>query len=371
MKKSVWIIFLSILALLLCLSAFAETPAVFVCDGGEGDGSSAQSPLGSFAAAVEAVKTTGGAVVVCGPYTVSSGFSAPANTAPITVTSVYDGVDFSESAGAYLALGANLGMNGTTVFENMAIVCTKNYSAILGFGNDLTLGEGLDCRRADGITTYPSVLGGATKALSDKNASLTFESGKWQRVRGGSNTGTNQNFNITFTVEGGEFFERVILASCSTGVGLSHSGNVTAKILGGTFRRGLSLTAPVGDEDTFSGDCDLTLSGGEIYADISASATGRGILNGRFYVNVENLDAVHLCEIVGAEALDGNMLSVYDGGARDLDAAQTGTISMTNPLRSSSADPWVFYYDGYYYYTATGGTRLGLLRTKNIADLSY
>lgn len=42
----------------------------------------------------------------------------------------------------------------------------------------------------------------------------------------------------------------------------------------------------------------------------------------------------------------------------------------TNPLLPSGADPFSFYKDGYYYYTHTLGNRIGLWKTKNIADLA-
>jgi GH43 family beta-xylosidase len=41
----------------------------------------------------------------------------------------------------------------------------------------------------------------------------------------------------------------------------------------------------------------------------------------------------------------------------------------TNPLLPSGADPYSFYRDGYYYYTHTLGNRIGLWKTKNLADL--
>ena len=370
MKKLFMILSLSVLAILFCLSAFAAEQTVYVCDGGSGSGASASSPLGSLSEAIDQIKSTGGSVVICGPYTLSSAFTAPVSAQTVTLTSVADDVDYAQTAGAYFSLGANYFAGGKTVFENMTIVCAKNYTGIFGCGNDLRLGAGLDCRMADGITTYPSVLGGTNKALSGKNASLTFESGKWQRVRGGSSAGANTDYHVKFTVNGGEFYERALLASGGTGAGISHNGNITAKILGGVFRRGLSLTAFVGGSDAYTGDCDLTIGeDAEIYGTVSVSSTGSGVFNGRFYVNVENADALHLCEIVGAEALEGGMLSVYDGGARDLSAAESGELSMQNPLRSNGADPWVFYYDGYFYYTATGSTRIGLLRARNLADL--
>jgi GH43 family beta-xylosidase len=40
-----------------------------------------------------------------------------------------------------------------------------------------------------------------------------------------------------------------------------------------------------------------------------------------------------------------------------------------NPLLPGGADPWIFYHDGYYYYTNTLGDRLGLWKTTDITKL--
>lgn len=43
--------------------------------------------------------------------------------------------------------------------------------------------------------------------------------------------------------------------------------------------------------------------------------------------------------------------------------------TFANPLLPSGADPYSFYKDGYYYYTNSLGNRIGLWKTKNLADL--
>jgi len=46
-----------------------------------------------------------------------------------------------------------------------------------------------------------------------------------------------------------------------------------------------------------------------------------------------------------------------------------GENTFTNPLKESGADPWVFYHEGFYYYTNTSGRRIGVWRTKDITEL--
>jgi GH43 family beta-xylosidase len=45
----------------------------------------------------------------------------------------------------------------------------------------------------------------------------------------------------------------------------------------------------------------------------------------------------------------------------------TGTF--TNPLLPSGADPWIFYDNGFYYYTNTLQDRIGIWRTRDITQL--
>jgi GH43 family beta-xylosidase len=46
-----------------------------------------------------------------------------------------------------------------------------------------------------------------------------------------------------------------------------------------------------------------------------------------------------------------------------------GKDTFTNPLKESGADPWIFYHEGFYYYTNTLSRRIGIWRTKDITEL--
>src|SRR3954454_856646 len=47
------------------------------------------------------------------------------------------------------------------------------------------------------------------------------------------------------------------------------------------------------------------------------------------------------------------------------------TATFANPLLPSGADPYSFYKDGYYYYTNSLGNKIGLWKTKNLADIQH
>ena len=76
--KKLHFIFLLILCALLTVSAFAADTVVFVASGGEGDGTSAESPLGSLSDAVTVLKDTGGTVVITNDYKITAATDLPA-----------------------------------------------------------------------------------------------------------------------------------------------------------------------------------------------------------------------------------------------------------------------------------------------------
>ena len=129
--KKLHFIFLLILCALLTVSAFAADTVVFVASGGEGDGTSAESPLGSLSDAVTVLKDTGGTVVITNDYKITAATDLPAYGGTVTITSLYDGVDYRESGAAlhYTAV-ARLAFGGATVLDNLTINA-ENYMGIL------------------------------------------------------------------------------------------------------------------------------------------------------------------------------------------------------------------------------------------------
>ncbi|MBQ9428632.1 MAG: hypothetical protein IJU41_03700, partial [Clostridia bacterium] len=78
---------------LLCFILFGHSVladggvTVYVSGGGTGDGSSAGSPCGSIAAAVEKLGGAGGRIVLVGDTTIGAKTQIPAQSGPLTITS--------------------------------------------------------------------------------------------------------------------------------------------------------------------------------------------------------------------------------------------------------------------------------------------
>ena len=141
------------------LGAAEESAAVFVNEtlSENGDGT-ADSPYNTFAAAVSAIKSTGGTIVVCGQTKLAS--DAFKNVATdITVTSKYGGSDYRGAlegdaengyalTGAYLycvfssPIEAGTG-TGAITFENVNYRAAAQYAAFNFGGRRFTLGDGV------------------------------------------------------------------------------------------------------------------------------------------------------------------------------------------------------------------------------------
>ena len=345
----------------------------YLADSGSSNGTSFTAAGNSMA---EAYKTlaNGGTLVVCGPYTIGEAFINQYNTGKITITSVYDGVDYRKTNDAKLIFKANYYCGGETEFNNINLVNQKSYGGIYANVNKLVIGTGVSCSYVASVTTtYPSIQGGTnldieiTEAEKAQTADVTINSGTWQRVRGGSASGGYNEFDINLTVNGGDFRERLTLASANT-----HTGNVNATINGGTFIGGIYATTMEKADQTVDGNITLTINGGTPYGTVAAALNNVGTLKGSYTLVLNGGDLGHITDIDGTAALSNCTMTstLRTGDGVSLDAKVTGTMSFQNPIRSNGADPWLFFHDGNYYYIATASSALYLYKAANIGDLA-
>ena len=339
---------------------------VYLAGGGTGNGTAPSVPLGSLADAYAALPN-GGVIVLCGEYTLSEAFINVTNTSKITITSVYGDTDYAKTNGAKLRFQANFYCGGETEFHDITLVCAKNYGALYGNGYTFTLGDNIVSERYTGINTYLSVMGGGASSVIRSETDLTINSGKWQRVRGGNAASSIRTLGVNMTVNGGEFFERLTLGGAA-----SHIGDINVTINGGIFYAGVFASTLDTDRLSLNSNVVLTVNGGTFYGTIAAASTTLGTYSGSYSVYINGGDFAHVTDLTGTSKLNGGMTSaLYPASNIDLEANETGTLSFTNPIRSNGADPWLFFYEGNYYYIATGSTQLTLFKAANIADLQY
>lgn len=340
---------------------------VYLKSGSAGNGRSPESAVGDLN---EAIKLLGGAgkVVVCGEYKMTKTTKIDEHTYPVIITSMGTGVDY-RADGAVISFEAGLLLGGETTIENLNFIAPKSGVVLYAMAHKLVIGEGVDTELSDGNTSYIGIVGGRNDNLLNKKTDVTVNSGTWGALRAGSNA-TNlyeSEVDINLTVNGGTFTKYVALASR----GKNSDGKITATINGGTFYQSIYA---VYEEDSkqYAADYDVTLelNGGNFYQMIAPACSFTTKLEGAYTVRLNGGNYAHLTDMLGTELFGGKMTSSIKV-APSANASQqvTGTDTFTNPVRGSGPDPWVFYYDGHYYYTHTTGKKIVLMKVQNISEI--
>lgn len=231
----------------------AEGNVVFVSGRGRktNDGKTPETPVDTLGLAVAMLRETGGTVVVCAPLTVKASFLAECD-APVTVTSVYDGVDYRETKRAYMTIKAGIVLFSDLAFENVDFKVEVNGQAITAQYNNLTIGEGVNC-----TGDYDLAINGGYRIACDalepddvscyNDFTLSVASGRWALLRGGNMRGTAKSpigtikhpeekstCFVTVKISGGEFTDTGVNATSAIGMN-DCEGFVEFEISGGTF----------------------------------------------------------------------------------------------------------------------------------------
>lgn len=265
---------------------------MYIADGGEGDGSSPQSPLKAkivydydenkvqryyentaLYQAVDKLKETGGTVVICGEVSIGieesygsekneRDFIFPENgTNAIKITSSYGGVDYSATNNARLVIEspAHIQMMGESIWENIEI-CTKGTGRVIACGNYTTVfGEGIKCTTdgnkkasAANATYFINIAGSGryeSPASSEsvsasknapKNTNLTIMSGTYGKVVGGLwGVYLSRNYYVfegdsNITISGDATILGGVIGGCNANNSYQ-TGNANITINGGTI----------------------------------------------------------------------------------------------------------------------------------------
>lgn len=339
---------------------------VYLAGGAVGDGSSSSNALGDLNAAIAALGDEDGTIVISGTYTIDSVYTVRTHKNKITITS-YDRIADYRESGAALVLASNVNLGGETVFEDLNINAAAT-SVIYAKGNPFTVGEGVVTKLTNSNSTYPGIVGGHNNLLSSKETRVTVKSGDWSSFRGGYNSTRliTEGLVHYIDISGGIFHSYVALASRG-----NTSGKVVANISGGTFLAGVFA---IYEEDSagydLNFDITLNITGGDFQAAIAPAKSLNTKLHGSYTVNLDGGEFMHLTDLRGTEDFDGDMTSALNIGDNiDINEKEEGTTSFQNPIRYNNADPNLLYYNGFYYYTCTGSTTIGIIKAANMADI--
>ncbi len=299
-----------LVALLCTMLVFAVNAAdVYVNDGGEGDGKTAEAPMGNLEDAIASIAKEGGKVIIVDTYSHEGEFSEPEHEAPITVT-----------GGEFIFTGAKNRwyLNGETTFENVTITAadpTKGAVIVAQF-NPIVMGEGvtvpektylLGGHQLDGMGKDTETLMAEKGWPLDKDSYVTVKSGVYHVVSGYSRGASTALYKGTshLNIEGGTI-NMLLGGSCNGSAGHNAELNIT----GGE----ITTLMTAGDSTRrLNGDCVVNISGGSIAVLDICNIMGVGT------VNISGGTVGQAAKRVSADAqymVDGTVtLNILDGAS--------------------------------------------------------
>ncbi len=308
--KRMAIVLLGLVLFMIPHSVNASDNIVYVSDGGSDSniGNRDDNALKTLEAAYKKLGGDG-TVVVCGELTVDKFF--PLSDKTVTVTSVYGGVDYRQN-GAQLSFSSDFALRGDTVFKDIVFYQKGGNYVISCFGNDVTFGEGITCRKLGGAD--PTIVGGmniTSNTVSYSSAcfydyTIRVDSGQWSNIIGSNRRTASEQVigetgNVKVIINGGTFSASgganvtdagvIAVGSCA-----SQNGDYYLEINDGRFACSIFGIAYVGGNKTetlahYNGNVSVKINGG--------------------YFNGSAIDAV---QNAASSYIDGNYLLEINGG---------------------------------------------------------
>lgn len=355
---------LALTASLLALTVGAADVQIFVADGGTGNGMSAQSPLGSLSAAIDALDGRGGEIVLASDTTVSAKTTVPEQSGDLT---------FSAVNGAKLLLKQRFQLakntNDNTVTFDLPVDVTGNYAVFMFGGfNNVVFGENFSVAKSGGSSAALDFFGGVHAGEVETNAdcitelpySITVNGGDFAIFNGGSFRTSGTNFvgaiaaPITVTVNGGIFGTAGsydIDSNNQMYYGFSVSGDAiladdaTLNITGGIFnvpvfmqgrRRNIAqngsrystLTASDKKYYAIDGDLTLNISGGSFNGGLISAyqqqVSHAQVVRGNFDVTVTGTPTFAAGTVVDATAV-----KAYPGESKSATLSYPTALDLT------------------------------------------
>ncbi|GAB1416139.1 hypothetical protein MASR2M117_15450 [Paludibacter sp.] len=262
-------LFTTIILTAFCSVLLAQN-TVFLKNGGAGDGTSADAPVGTLASAYTALGDAGGTIVICDNYELTANFVEPAHTGLVTITQVHNSVDYrgdTETKKTFYitSSGKRFVLNGPTKFENINIKgfgTTSSFILFIANYYPITMGEGIHCEGFlyTELARSTSILGGyqkdqGTPIATDLDSHITIQSGKFLLV------GFNRSITTTYTgtahidISGGEIV--TLYGGSAAGTG----GSLDLNISGGVFSGPVYASNFGGN--MAAGSVNVVISGGD------------------------------------------------------------------------------------------------------------
>lgn len=243
-----------------------------------------------------------------------------------------------------------------TTLDNVTVKGEGDTSVIVCDGYSLTVGKNVTVEGKVAIAVA------ATPGDKPLDASLTLQSGGWGDIYCAYHRGESaMQDKVSFTLDGAIVGRVFAFGSCKH---TSPDAQVALMLKSGRVCSGIVGSAITDSALECVGRAEINFEGAEIVGDVRPTlfCNECGIT---WHVNVRAGSLGRLSELSGKGAAASQI--TFD--SFDPEAEAEGEIEFKNPIRRGP-DPWITYWEGYYYYTATmGAERLLVWKAPNLTDL--
>lgn len=335
-------------------------PTVVYVDGGAiagGDGSTPETAVQTLAEAALLLRD-GGTIVVSGDVAVDTAQTLLSD-GDLVITSVYGGVDYTDTAA--VRVGADILLGAPTTFCDIVLdkVLDGNLF-IVANGFPLVIGENVFCRN-NLATNYISLVGGCKDGEFTGNTDITVTSGYFRNIFGANYMGDfSGNTSITFT---GGYVDHMI-------TGGSYRGNFVGEAhlhIGGDAVVVYKSDAPGVIGSIHGAGTDTYTFDGNIYITLDGSCRiNNNVLGAARYGNVTTTGNVEIT--VGEDALlyrnlyAGGYAGVLNGNTKVLMQSGEVGVNLTGGSRGGTVN-------GDTYVEINGG-RVNYYKTNYFAGYS-
>ena len=251
----IWLpLFLLLFALCtLSLAAAAADNVVFLATGGTGDGSTPDAPIGRLTTALDALDLSrdDATVVIVGEFKQTNFFAYTEEfSGKVTITSVYDGVDYRTRGAKYTVTGQRFMCSGAYVFRDLDFHLLDNYFFLIANHYPVTVDTGVtitsDGEKFDGksFASAFAILGGYQSAQA-----MTI---------GGAKPQASGSDPVEITVRSGE---GITIAAYSRGFANSDFSGAATITVEGDAKVGTLYIAPVNGVSAGNTDTTVNLGG--------------------------------------------------------------------------------------------------------------
>ena len=261
----------------LSLAAAAADNVVFLATGGTGDGATPDAPIGRLTTAMDALDLSrdDATIVLVGEFKQTNFFAYTEEfSGKVTITSVYDGVDYRASGAKYTTDAQRFMCSGAFVFRDLDFHLLGNYFFLIANHYPVTIDTGVtitsDGEKFDGksFASAFAILGGYQSAQA-----MTI---------GGAKPQASGSDPVEITVRSGE---GITIAAYSRGFASSDFSGAATITVEGDAKIGTLYLAPV--NGTSAGNTDTTVNLGGNAQIERMTCSDKAIAMQRFVLNWE------------------------------------------------------------------------------------